>query len=200
MHNIVFPENNEEEFICIAEKLGCDEIIFVYPIDKFCRKKFDGRIAIKYGVLANEKNIQKAKKLSEIIVVRATEDSRHLIEKNKNLIIFDFEQSDKKDFISQRRAGLNNILCDIAKKNNITIGFSFNSLLNADKNRRKIILGRINSNLKLCRKHKLNFMFCSFAKEPFEMRSLKYAVFDVNCSSVSRFISSSKELILSTTA
>ena len=63
------------------------------------------------------------------------------------------------------------MLCKLAKKNNIAIGFSFNEILKS-KEKSKLI-GRMMQNIKLCRKYKVKMVFASFAKNKFEMRAVK---------------------------
>ena len=98
MIDIVFPQDNEAEFIKIAKKLDYNSLCFVYPFKDFKSEKIKSDLGIKYGVLTDEKNLKKAKKLADVIFVHCLENSRHLIEKNKDIIIFGFEQDPKKDF------------------------------------------------------------------------------------------------------
>ena len=39
MIDIVIPNNNEEEFITIAEKLGIKELMFLYPYENYIKLK-----------------------------------------------------------------------------------------------------------------------------------------------------------------
>ena len=86
----IFPENNEKEFITVAKKLGYTSLCFVYTLKNFKNKKYD--LDIKYGILASEKEIKKAKNLSNRVFVKASENSRNLLEKTKDIILFDFEK------------------------------------------------------------------------------------------------------------
>jgi len=64
MKDIVFPANNEKEFIRIAEKLGYNELVFLYDYNEFLKKqnnKFDGKINIKLGILSGPRNIYNLK-------------------------------------------------------------------------------------------------------------------------------------------
>jgi RNase P/RNase MRP subunit p30 len=167
--DIVFPKGNEEKFIEVSKKIGFDSLCFVYTLNEFSRKNFD----VKYGVLCSEKEIIKAKRLSNLIFVKAPENPRKLIEGCKNVIIFDFEQNFQKDFLHQKRTGLNHILCSLCAKNDITIGFSFRSFLEADLKQRNVLIGRMMANIKLCLKYNVKMMFGSFANEPYDMRSIK---------------------------
>ncbi|TKJ17392.1 hypothetical protein CEE44_02555 [Candidatus Woesearchaeota archaeon B3_Woes] len=171
MIDFVFPDGNEKEFIEMAGKLGYNSLCFVYSLKDFNskKKKYSG-FDIKYGVLVDEKKVPK-NKLSDFVLVKCRENTRNVIEKNKDLIVFGFELDNKKDFIHQRRSGLNHIMCTLAAKNNIKIAFSFSSLLNADDRQRNVLLGRIESNIKLCRKYKTKVVVGSFASKPYEMRA-----------------------------
>ncbi len=172
MIDIVFPNGNEEEFIKIAKKIGYDSLCFAYPLKDFFqqkKKKYDFKIT--YSILADDKTINKLKKTNDIVLVKSTENARNIIESNKNIIIFGLEQNNKKDFIHQKRSGLNHIMCSLATKNNIKIGLSFNSLLSASEQKRNILLGRMIDNIKLCRKYKTKVIIGSFAANPYEMRA-----------------------------
>jgi RNase P/RNase MRP subunit p30 len=60
------------------------------------------------------------------------------------------------------------VLCKLAAKNKIGIGFSFYDVLNA-KDRAKV-LGRMMLNVKLCKKYKVNIVLGSFAKDKYDLR------------------------------
>ncbi len=171
MIDFVFPSGNEKEFIDVARKLGYNSLCFVYSLKDFnSKKKKYSDFDVKYGVLVDEKKISK-NKLSDFVLVKCRENTRNVIEKNKDLVVFGFDNSDKKDFIHQRRSGLNHIMCSLATKNDIKIAFSFNDLLNSDNKQRNVLLGRIASNIKLCRKYKTKIVIGSFASKPYEMRT-----------------------------
>ena len=165
MKDIVFPNGNEKEFLEIARKLGL-ELIFVYPLAKY--KKIEG---MKTGIrAANKKEIEKARRLSELVVIKSKEEEdRYYLEKSKVDLVFDFELSPKEDFLHGRRSGLNHILTRIAKEKNKIIGFSFSSILNS-KNKARL-MGRIMQNIRICRKAKVKMAVCSFASSPYELRS-----------------------------
>ncbi len=171
MIDFVFPNKNEEEFVEMARKLGYNSLCFVYSLKDFNskKKKYSG-FNVKYGVLVDEKKIPKLKS-ADFVLVKCSDNTRNVIEKNKDIIVFGFEQDNKKDLIHQRRSGLNHIICNLAAKNNIKIGFSFGCLLNANNQQRNILLGRIVSNIKLCRKYKTKIVIGSFASNPYEMRA-----------------------------
>ncbi|MCH8004197.1 MAG: hypothetical protein IH934_06225 [Nanoarchaeota archaeon] len=179
MIDFVTPNNNEEEFISIADKLGYKELSFLYNINDYLdkQKKFKIKntdIKVDIGILADNRSIYEIKnKLKDekaFIVVKSSTNDKDIIERLKPNIIFSFEENTRKDFIHQRASGLNHILCKSAKENNVTIGFSIKSILDAEN--KQEILGRMMQNMKLCRKYKIKTIIASFAQKPLEMRNV----------------------------
>jgi len=170
MIDFVFPNNNEKEFIKIAEKLEYKTLYFLYSYDDYFNKKTieSKKIRICKGILADSRNINKIPKKDKIFVaVPGSMYNRDIIEKSRANIIFSTETDTRKDFIHHRASGLNHILCRLAHENKVAIGFSLNSILKG----KDIVLGRIMQNIKLCRKYKVNMVIGSFTKNPYEMRS-----------------------------
>src|SRR3990167_418739 len=80
MMDIVIPNNNEDEFIAIARKLGYKTLYFLYNYDDYQSKKknFAGMLDIKIvnGILADSKNLKKIKnKIEEGSVFVAAKSS-----------------------------------------------------------------------------------------------------------------------------
>jgi len=184
MIDIVIPNNNEEEFITIADKLGYKDLVFLYSFDNYINiknntnknKEIKGKnkkIKIHYGILAGQKNIQKInnklKNKNDFITIKCSNVNREVLEKPKTNLIFALEEYGWKDYMHQRASGLNQILCRLANKNKVIIGFSISSLL--DSRNQSIILGRIIQNIALCRKFKVKTVIGSFAQNPYQMRS-----------------------------
>jgi len=176
--DIVIPNNNEEEFITIAEKLGYKSLCFLYDIDDYLthRRKLQIKYKIKtsFGILANDKSINKIKSRLKgqkvFTAIKSSNIDRQVMEGSKVDVIFSFEDSTRKDFMHQRASGLNHIMCKLAKDNGIIIGFSLSSIL--DTKDRHVMLGRIMQNIKLCEKFKLKTTIASFAQKTFDMRSV----------------------------
>ena len=190
MMDFVFPKDNEKEFIEVAKRLGYDSLCFVYPLKDFNskKKKYSG-FDVKYGILVDEKKVPRAR-LADFVLVKCKENTRNVIERNKDLIVFGFELDNKKDFIHQRRSGLNHIMCNLATKNGVKIAFSFNDLLNYDN--KPTLLGRLASNIKLCRKYKTSIVVGSFASKPYEMRAFNdltslFSTLNLNTSEIDNF-------------
>ena len=84
-------------------------------------------------------------------------------------ILLDPHIGNRRDFMHHRDSGLNQVLCNLAKKNNVAIGFSFSVILNA-RNRGKL-MGRMMQNIKLCRKYKIPIVIGTFARNKWELRN-----------------------------
>jgi len=175
--DIVFPKNNEAEFISIAKRLNYNKLCFVYDdLEKIKRlktkqnKKTKQKPKILYGTLTNFKNINKARQTADLVLIESSIDDRKILENSDDVILFNPEINKKKDFMHQRASGLNHVMCKLAKRNNISIAFPFSQILNLENKKRAELIGRIMQNIKLCRKYKVKTIIASFAKKPFEMR------------------------------
>jgi len=181
MFDIVFPDKNEKEFLEIARKLGNKELYFVYPY----KKKVDDykkilyslqkqtKIKLNLGLIAKPNDISKAKNICKFVITESSDKDQHILEKTKPNLIFSLEKQEKRDKYHYRISGFNQVLAKIAFKNKTIIGFSFSELLNTDKSKRIILLGRIIQNIKICKKYKVKTLLVSFATKPYEQRSLK---------------------------
>src|SRR3989344_2202774 len=165
---IVFPKNNEKEFIEIAEKLGTKRITFLYNAEDYKPKQsFDTDVEIKTGIISKTSNTNHAFKMSKFVVAKSSSYDRMLIESKKISMIYGFEENLRKDNMHQQASGLNHIMCSLAKNNDVSIGFSYISLLENNP----VITGRMMQNLKLCKKYKNAVLIGSFATHPFQLRS-----------------------------
>ncbi|MCF7910060.1 hypothetical protein K9L16_00100 [Candidatus Pacearchaeota archaeon] len=87
--------------------------------------------------------------------------NRKLLEKEKIDILL-INLSNRKDFQKQRNSGLNHIMAKIARKNKIQIGINLDEIINSKSPREKSkILARIQQNIKLCNKNKIQMVFAS---------------------------------------
>ena len=174
--DIVMPKNNEEEFIEIACRLTFKKIVFLYDPNEYSQEKQQKLMHIKSrnmhietGFIANPKNISKALGQSKLIAAKSSDKDRILIESKKVNLIYGFEETQKRDYMHQRASGLNHVICGLAKKNNVAIGFSYSSLLG--KNNSHLLIGRMMQNISLCRKYRVKTIIGSFSSNPYEMRA-----------------------------
>lgn len=101
------------------------------------------------------KQVEKAKKEGKQTIVhgRDIEFNRGILEiKKVNMLVLDHKN--KKDKLKQRDSGLNEVLCKIARDNNITLAIDFNEILEIHGKERALILARIMQNIRLCKKFK----------------------------------------------
>jgi len=176
--DICFPKNNELEFIKKAEKIGISNLIFVYLYkkdvldykEKMKELQMKTRINLMLSLIADDKDIQKAKNISNLIIARSSEKNHQVLETFKPDLICGLENSNKKDKMHYRYSSLNQVLCKICNKNKIIVGFSFSTLLNSSPKNKVIILGRIMQNILFCRKYKISVFIGSFAENPFKLR------------------------------
>ena len=177
--DIALPKNNEFEFIEIASKLGIKKLFFLYDFNEYDEKKLikkldslnNKKISIEFGFIVNEKNFKKAAAKSKFLAAKSSDKDRIFIESKKIKLIYGFEDANKKDYIHQRASGLNQVLCEIARQNNVTVGFSYSSLLNKPNQITSLLMGRMMQNIILCRKYKVNTIIASFSDEPFGLRA-----------------------------
>ena len=173
--DIVIPNNNEEEFAAIAAKLGYKKLYFLYDFDEYkdeIEKNLEGlNIDFEIWLIVNKKNLNNAMKKSKLTVAKSSDDDRELIEGKKVKLIYGFEDVKRKDYLHQRASGLNHILCDIASKNNVAVGFSYSSLLNKNSKDVSVIKGRMMQNLDLCMEDRVKSAIGSFSSNPYELRA-----------------------------
>ncbi len=174
MLDIVFPEDNEFDFIKMAEYLGVSKLLFVYgDPDKFFTKTVNSSVKIFNALFSDPSKVQKARHFSNSVLCRGEENNTDIIERAKPDILFAIEEAQKRDYLHHRVSGVNQVLCRLAVKNNVVFGFSFSSLLNKTPFIRSQIMGRMMQNISLFRKFKNSFCVASFARHPCQMRSPK---------------------------
>ncbi|MBT3323553.1 hypothetical protein HN681_04465 [archaeon] len=108
----------------------------------------------------------------KLIVIRGKNDdfNRKVLSSKHVDLLLDPHLGNRNDFMHHRNSGLNQVLCKLARDNNIAIGFSFSSVLRS-KEKGKYI-GRMMQNIRLCRKYKVRMVIGSFAESKNEIRGL----------------------------
>ena len=102
------------------------------------------------------KQIQQLKKDKQQVIVQAQDDAfnRKILENKDIDILLSPESHTRKDYMKQRDSGLNEILCKLAKKNNIKIAINLQELKKQPSKNKAIILARIKQNIQLCKRTK----------------------------------------------
>ncbi len=167
--DVVMPKNNEAELLEMSEKLGFKELMFLYDdLQKKVPKLSSKQIRIYTAVLINNiKEVDKAKKNFNFLFASA---QRNFFENKKVKYLINAESSLGKDFLYQKRAGLDDVMCRLAKEKDKVNVFNTKLLGN---NMHNNILSRMMKNAKLCRKYKVKTLIVSLASKPLEMRAPK---------------------------
>lgn len=178
LREIATPNNNESEFIGIASKLGVKKIYFFYDFDKYWLENTENKLSsiqnnskinIETGFIVDPKSMKKASTISNILIAKSSDNDRFFIESGKVRIIYGFEEPHKKDFLHQRASGLNHVICELAKRNNVAIGLSYAELFK-NPSKSPALIGRMMQNIALCQKYKMKIVIGSFSENPFDMR------------------------------
>ncbi|MEK6947019.1 MAG: hypothetical protein AABX32_05430, partial [Nanoarchaeota archaeon] len=132
--DIVIPQNNETEFADVASKLGIKKLYFLYEPNNFDETKINKKLEsikekfnlnFEIGILVKGQDANKIKIKSKLTAAKSSDKDRFYIESKKVKMIYGFEELGRKDYLHQRASGLNHIMCELASKNNIFIGFSY---------------------------------------------------------------------------
>lgn len=105
------------------------------------------------------KLIEKTVKNKEKVIVkgRDIEFNRKILEMKKvNMLVLNLKEG--RDKLKERDSGLNQVLCNLARENNITLAIDFNELKEQDKKEKAKIISRIIQNIKLIKKYKNNLV------------------------------------------
>ena len=121
-------------------------------------------------------NLNEARKLIEAeakqgkpVVRGKSIDFNRIILENKKVGMLILDHRDKKDKLKQRDSGLNHVLAEIARKNNITLAFDIDEFKIEDKKEKAKILSRWIHNIKLAKKagNKIRLLNYKDKKEAF---------------------------------
>ncbi|MBI2661764.1 hypothetical protein HYX09_05885 [Candidatus Woesearchaeota archaeon] len=162
--DIVFPENNERDFLSLAEHLGITATL-CYPY---------GRLPPNSGncaVLADSNRIGKIRNGAGILLCNSS--SREVFESRRPVHIFGMELFPRNDSMHTRHSGMNHILAASAHENGHTICFSPATLQSSNNPGFSVVLGRMMQNVTLCRKFKIRMKLASLAGSPYKIRAEK---------------------------
>lgn len=116
-------------------------------------------------IIITENTFEKARKSireaqGKTIIFSSDDDelNRKILEKEKiNILLINLKE--RKDYQKQRDSGFNQVLAKIARDKNITIGINFDEIIEANLIEKPKIFARIQQNIKLCNKNKLQMKF-----------------------------------------
>ncbi len=172
--DIVFPKNNEKEFLKIAKALGKKEIIFVYAPKEYKEWKEKEAIMVKTAILAPAKEGYYLKQKYPQLLIKANQETdKWAVEHVKPWVMYGFEEGEKKDFMHHRNSGIDHILAHQMAEHGVSYGFSVGSLLHATPEQRAILLGRMRQNLFILKKAKVPVYLVTLTSDPFDLRNEK---------------------------
>jgi len=153
---VIVSKDNEREFISKAKELGWTSIVLLYKYEKGIKLKKFSEDFVKTGIYLDSDTKSDFSSF-EIVVALGTKFSS-LPRGVTHVVMNEFEV--EKDFIHQRRGGLNHVFLNEFKGK---ILFAFSEL--QDNVKQDIILGRMMQNLTIC-----NGDFVSLADDANKMR------------------------------
>ncbi len=97
-------------------------------------------------------------KLNVVVLAKDDEFNRKILENKKvNFLLFAGFKG-RKNKLKQKDSGLNQVLCKLARDNDIAIGIDFSELQKKTDFELSHYLGMLMQNIKLCRKHKVKMI------------------------------------------
>ncbi len=119
------------------------------------------------------REIQTLKKENKQIIVKAREGefNRKILEIKDVNVLLSLEIHNRKDKLKERDSGLNEILCTIAKKNNIKIGIDVDAIKKIPKKEKARVIARLKQNIFLCKK--IGTQLCFFPSSHYSRQDLQ---------------------------
>lgn len=181
--DIVFPSDNEEDFITRAQQLGYSTLVFAYsnPNDLASapRGRHKGSVLHHALFISSGKkdavlnSARRAQKEGVFALVNAQNAlfNRFVVEKTSATALVDVEHIHAKDHLHFRRSGLDQVLCAFAAEKHTAIISSLRHLFEVGRaEQRALVLGRMMQNIRFCQKYNVPYGLVSFASEPSEMK------------------------------
>ena len=111
-----------------------------------------------------------------VVLGQAIEFNRKILE-NKKVSMLILNHKEKNDKLKQRDSGLNQVLCKIAKENEIEFAIDFSEILSSQNKERAEILGRWMQNIMLINKYKNKVKLINKqGRDDYDLRSLLVAL------------------------
>ena len=180
--DIVLSSNKNTQLAEMAVRCGYTEIILLHKsLEEFYSAAVPHipNLKIVHGLIIQEKEkrliFQKIRNAQKegclpFIEAQSPQYNRFIIEKAKNIVIFNIEYTHKDDHMHFRRGGLDQVLCTFAAKNNIKIAVSFSKLNSLSPIDQAKVIGRLKQNIRFCQKYSTTFGLFSFASDASELR------------------------------
>jgi RNase P/RNase MRP subunit p30 len=175
MIDIVMPRiGTEREFITTAQELGFTQILLLYKptnAKKLSQKEIEelkkSEISVHFGLICEN-----------TITLPGFDYLIGLGTKISGVFgglthVLNNENEEEKDFVHQRRSGLNQVVLAEFSAKGIVVLSGLDQLRKKYPQEQAKVLGRMMQNAKLCMKKGITYNIVSLAKEPYEMKSAK---------------------------
>jgi RNase P/RNase MRP subunit p30 len=175
MIDIVFPDNNEQEFIDLALRLGLKGLVFVYSRPTKSTFKHPENFFVDKAIVCRPDEVRKYKSNNITICIAPDDQSkiRTVIEQSKPHILLGLESSSRRDFMHHRASGLNHVMANLCKEKGVCVGMSFSDIITSPTHRQSLIIGRMLQNARFSKKFGFCTVIASFAKDPYMLRAPK---------------------------
>lgn len=173
MKEFVFVRiGQEKEFIAKALDLGISQLVFVYSLADAKKRSLSDlhsfqseNLEVFFGVV-----LDKPRQLPSHITIKIGLGTKMSSLFSGLTHLYFNEGEDEKDFIHQRRGGLNHVLLAECKIKKISILTSYTELEQATTQRKAQLLGRMSQNKMLCTKKGVDYSLISGATSPQQLR------------------------------
>ncbi len=159
------------------KELGLDGVFFLTP-ENSAILDYDDKEELR-------RKVSSAHSKGKIIVIQGSNDeiNRIAVSDKRVSILLSPERKRKQDYMHVRNSGLNHVLCDLARKNDVAIGINYSELKKLSSKERADRLGRISQYIKICRKRKASIILASFGSSPNSIYDLRSFGFSLGMSS-----------------
>ena len=90
--------------------------------------------------------------MKEVVVLAQDDGFNRKIFENKDVDMIVGLEFNKKDGLKQRASGLNEVLCKLAKANDVKIGVDIGKISKLSKMEKALVLARVRQNIELCKR------------------------------------------------
>jgi ribonuclease P/MRP protein subunit RPP1 len=155
------------------KEMGLDWVFFLHP---------DNSVIINTESKEElRRQVSSAHSKGKIIVVMGGDDevNRIAVDDKRVSILLSPELRRRKDFMHFRNSGMNHVLCELARKNDVAIGINYSEFKKMKGKEAAETLGRMMQNVKLCNKYHAPVILASFGKKPssvYELRAFALSI------------------------
>ena len=169
---IICTPGLETQFIEEATRLGYDELLILYEEKdaKQVQEVSSKEITINQGIISLSQQQGKVKNQGLEVALLGT---RNVAFSKQVTLLLNNEFEPERDFVHQRRNGINHVILAQCKTNSVHIATGLATLRRENTKRQSVILGRMKQTMKLAEKKGVDYEVVSLARQPFEMRSAR---------------------------